>query len=197
MAAGDSPTSVSNLALSMLGEDPIANVDPPDNSRAGRLCRQFYDTSRRAILQASPWREAKRQAPLAAAATSPGFTYGAAYPVPRDFIRFYELPEDGQAAWELMNLDGIGLCIVTDAGPPLDCTYVFDLTDCTQMSPLLIKGIAADMGANMALPLTRDMAMKTACEAARETYLSTAKTTSAQQASPRQLDADVLLSVRW
>jgi hypothetical protein len=197
MAAGDSPTSTSNLALAMLSEDPISNVNPPDNTKSGRLCAQFYDSSRRAMLEAAPWRCAKRQAQLAAAATVPLFTYGAAYPLPADYIRSFELPEDGGAVWEIMNLAGIGPCLVTNLGGPLDHTYIFDLQDCTQMSALLVKTIAADMAVNMALPLSRDLSLKQQCEADREGYISLARTASAQQASPRRLDADTMLRSRW
>lgn len=197
MAAGDSPTGISNLALAMLGEDPIAQVDPPDNNKRGRYCAQFYDSSRRAMLAAAPWRCAKRQWQAAAATVVPGFGYNAAYPVPADYIRMYELPDNGVMRWELMNLAGIGLCIVSNAGPPLDETYIFDLEDCTQMDALLVKAIAADMAVNMAWPLARDMSLKEACKADREAYLSTGRTTSAQQASPRRFDADVLLRSRW
>jgi hypothetical protein len=201
MAAGDSSTSISNLALAMLGEDPIANVDPPDNSKRARLCYQFYDSSRRGMLEAHPWRCAKRQVQIAAAALAPAFAYGAAYPAPADFIRFFDLPVNGHQRWEMMNLADIGLCIVTDmtgaTGGTLDVDYVFDLRDTARMTPLLVKIIAADMAANMAWPLARDMSLKAQCESDREAYLATARTISAQQASPRRFDADVLLRSRW
>ena len=197
MAAGDSPTSIANLALALLSEDPIGNIDPPDNNKRGRLARQFYDPARRAMLAAAPWREAKRQAQLAAATTAPAFTYGRAYPVPADFIRWYDLPEDGGTDWEMMNLAGVGLCVVTDAGPALDVTYVMDLDDCTLMSPLLVMALASEIGTLMALPLARDMSLKAACEAQRDRYLSLARSVSAQQANPREWDTDVLLRSRY
>lgn len=197
MAAGDSPTSISNLALAMLSEDPIANVNPPDNTKSGRLCRQFYDTSRRAMLEAAPWRCAKKQVELAASATVPLFTYNYAYPLPADWIRSFELPEDGLMRWEIMDVAGVGLCLLTDAGGPLEFTYIYDLQDCTMMQPLLVMTIAADMAVNMALPLSRDMTLKQACMSDREGYLSAARTASAQQASPRQFDSDRLLRSRW
>lgn len=197
MAAGDSPTSISNLALAMLGEDPIANVAPPDANKRGRLCAQFYDPCRRAMLNAHPWREAKRQLQAAANSVAPPFTYAAVYTLPADYIRMYELPEDGGTAWEIMNLAGIGRCLVTDAGAPADASYIFDLEDCTQMSPLLVLTIACDMAAFMAIPLTRDGSAKDRAEADELKYLGMARTASAQQASPRTLDTDVLLRSRW
>jgi hypothetical protein len=187
MAAGDSPTSISNMALAMLSEDPIENVDPPDNNKRGRLSGQFYDTSRRAMLEASPWRCAKRTAQLAETTAPPAFTYAHCYVLPADFIRFYELPVADDQRWEVMNLPGIGRCVVTDATAPLDITYVFDLLDCTEMTPLLVMAIAAELGANMAWPLVRDMSLKQSCQADRDGYLAQAAASSAEQASFRNL----------
>lgn len=195
MAAGDSATSISNLGLAMLGEDPIANVDPPDANKRGRLCAQFYDSSRRAILEARPWRCAKRQFQAAAAAVVLPFG-GTAYPVPADYLRMFDIRAQGHD-WELMNPAGLGLCIVTHAGAPLNEEYIFDLTDPTQMSALLVKAIAADMAVNLALPLTRDLGLKQQCALDREAYLALAGTVSAQQATPRRFDADILLRTRW
>lgn len=196
MAQGDSPTGTCNIALAMLGEDPIVSVAPPDNNKRGRYCAQFYDSSRRAMLEARPWRCAKRQFQAAASATVPPFGWGAAYPVPADFIRLYDIRDQGMR-WEVMNLLGIGVCVVTRAETPLDEEYIFDLTDCTQMSALLVKTIAADMAVMMALPLTRDLTLKEQCQADREAYLSLAATISAQQASPRPARGDVLARSRW
>lgn len=195
MAAGDSPTSIANLALAMLSEDAISNVNPPDNNKRGRLCYQFYDSSRRAMLAAAPWRCARRQFQAAASAVTLPFG-GTAFPAPADYIRMVEL-RDRHERWELMNLAAIGLCVVTRHGAPLDENYIFDLVDTTQMDALLVKAIAADMATWMAYPLTRDSALRDRCEQEREAYLSLARTTSAQQASPRQLDEGVTLRARW
>ena len=195
MAAGDSDTLTANLALAMLSEDPIASVNPPDPNKRGRLCYQFIDSSRRAMLAAGQWRCAKRQFQASAAAATLPFG-GTAYPVPPDYIRMYEL-HDHQERWEVMNLAGIGVCVVTRAGAPLNEDYIFDLQDYTQMDTLLVKAIAADLATWMALPLSRDSALRSSCESERDNYLSLARTVSAQQATPRQLDLGILLRSRW
>lgn len=196
MAAGDSKTGIANQALAMLSEEPIVSLDPPDNLKRARVMAQFYEPSRRAMLAAHPWRCAKRQVQLAAAAQIPAFTYGAAFPAPADFIRFYELPENRTQRWEEMNLSGIGLCVVTDIGSPLDLTYVFDLQDCTQMDPLLVNAIASELAARGAWPISRDMSLKQSCEADRELYLTQARNVSATQASPQLFAGDLLLRAR-
>lgn len=197
MAAGDSPTSIVNMALAMLGEPPISNLSPPSPpGKAARLCAQFYDPSRRAMLRAHPFRCAKRQFQAAAAAAALPFG-GTAYPVPSDYIRMYDMAPHRHRRWEVMNLAGIGLCVVSHGGGPLDEDYIFDLVDATQMDPLLVKTVAAEVAAAIALPLTRDASLKTQAQTDRDTYLSLARTVSAQEASAREWDADVILGSRY
>lgn len=194
MAAGDSRTSIANLALSMVGEDPISNLDN-EPSKRGRYCRQFYDTSRRAMLAAAPWREAKKEFQAAAQTTPPLFHYSQAYPVPADYIRMVDL-ESPAGRWELMNVGDV-LCIVSNDGAPLDEYYIFDLEDPTLFNPLLTKSIAADIAVNLAWPLARDMSLKEDLKADREAYLVLARTVSGQQASPRIFAGDGILRARW
>src|SRR5665213_2266376 len=179
MAAGDSPTSIANIALTEIGEDPISSLIPPDSSRAAIVAAQHYDPSRRAMLEAHPWRCAKRMTTLAAAASAPPFKYGAAYPLPADFIRLYKLDMDLGMPWEIMNLAGIGPCILTNAGGPIDIEYIFDLQDCTQMTPTLVMAVAYDLAAALAIPIAHDASLVSALEAKREGRLSIARTIDA------------------
>lgn len=201
MSYGDTSVTISNLALAMLSEDPITSLSPATpNNKAARLCALHYDTSRRAMLEAAPWRCAKKQFQATASATAPLFDYGSAYPVPSDYLRMFELPEDGSMRWELINVGG-ALFVMTNAGVSgdgtLDLTYIYDLQDPAIMSPLLVKTIAADMAQAMAFPLSRDLELVQLCVQQREAYLALARTVSAQQASPRPFDADTLLRSRW
>lgn len=198
MAANDSPTSICNLALGMLGEDPIDNISPPQPAiKSAILCAQFYDVSRRAMLASALWKCAKRPVQQAAAQAVPPFEYGNAYTLPADFIRPFKLQWNDDEPYELMNLAGVGRCIVTDHGAPVDLYYIFDLQDCTEMDPLLVMAVAADLAAVLAIPLARDISLKQTAEAEREARLAIARTSDAQQNSPREWDVDVLLGSRF
>lgn len=202
MAAGDSPTSIANLALASLGEDAINTLNPPDNNKRARILSQLYDPIRRDVLALHPWRCAKSEASLAQAKTQT-LNGRNAYPLPADFIRFYN--EEGATdevwlgwrCWELMNLKNVGPCVVTRDGPPLDIQYIFDLEDCTQMDAPLVMAVANALAAKAAMPLTRDQQIKTDIDSDREGQLSAARSVSAQQASPRDWADSPLMRSRW
>lgn len=202
MAAGDSPLSICNLGLLAIGEDPMVSFDPPDNTKRAILANTLYDPVRRQILRSHPWGCAKRQAQLAASTTAPPFTYAFAYPVPADWLRMFDAPDNDPAGkWghprEMMNLAGIGNCIVTNAGPPFNILYVFDLVDCTQMDADLVMAIGAGLADRLAIPLAVDLQLKSAAQSEREGILATARTISAQERSSPEMDIDVLLRSRW
>lgn len=197
MAIGDSETDICNIGLIEIGEDPISSVFPPDNSKSAILCNKRFHQIRRSVLRMSTfWNCAKRQVQLAQSATAPPFTYAAAYPVPADFIRVVELPENSQAVYEVMNLAGIGTCIVCNEGAPLALVYIFDLQDPTQMDPLLIDAIGYEIGAKLAQPLGQDKALADRAEARGASAIAAAELPSAQENFVRELDIDVALRAR-
>ena len=189
MAAGDSATSICNSGLIALGEPPIVSLN--DNRKAVIICGARYDQIRREILESYVWNCAKKQAVLAASATPPLFTYANAYPLPPDFIRMVNLPQNDQAVWEVI---GPNLC--TDEGSPLDTLYGFDLIDPTKFSPLLSTVIGLGMAVDLCEPLTGSLAKRDRILAMIQGKLDTARLANSQQNSSREWDVDVWLRHR-
>ena len=156
MAAGDSVVSICNIGLIALGEKPISSLNDP--VKTAILCAARYDQIRRAVLRGAPWNCGKKQTLLAASPTAPLFTYRNAFPLPADFVRMFNLPENDQATWEV-----IGNLLMTDEGAPLQTLYIFDLQDPTQFDPLLTEAIGQAIGAELARPLGRDKSLKIEC----------------------------------
>lgn len=191
MAAGDSATSISNMALLFIGEDLIVNVSPPDNTKRAVLCSQFYDPVRRAVLEAAPWDCAKREAQLAASGTNPLFNYAKSYPLPADFIRMWEWPQEGRPVWEIANNPTVGRCIMSSVTPgPLPITYVFDLQDPTMMDPTFVLCLAYGLAGALALPLARDGGLRAQMMRARDELIAAARVAASQQGFPPQSDAE-------
>ena len=195
MAVGDSATSICNIGMIELGEDPISDIQT-EPSKAAILCRNRFDQVRRFVLRDGIWNCAKRQGQLAQSTTAPLFTYSAAYPTPSDFLRMLDLPENDEAVWELMNLSGVGQCICTNEGSPLNTLYTFDLTDPTVMDPLLAEAIGYRMGFITAMPLTQDKALRDRCEQLYEDTIEKARLAGSQENSVREFDADLWLRRR-
>ena len=60
-----SEVDISNLALSMLGEEAdVVSISPPDTVNSGH-CKRFYPLARDAMLERYPWTFATTRAPLA------------------------------------------------------------------------------------------------------------------------------------
>jgi hypothetical protein len=201
MAAGDSPTSICNLALLAIGEDPIAQVNPPGTDTRAVRCNTLYDPHRRAVLRGTSWGSAKRQARLAPSLVPPPFFWVSAYPLPQDFLRLVDAPDGGAGAWrgkhKILNLDGVGPCIVTDtADNPLNIEYIFDLQDTTQMDADLVLAIADALAAALVIPFAKELQMKRDINDDREGRLQIARTIQSQENSPPDWDVDVLLRSR-
>lgn len=190
MSIGDSSLGICNTALAALGEDPITSLS--DNNKRARLCNQEYDKARRAVLLRFPWSDAKKQASLAADTTAPDFDWQARYAKPSDFIRFYAQAEvDEMATWQM-----IGDYIYSNDGPPLNIYYVYDLQDCTKMSPALVDAIALELVQRIGLPLTQSQSRVEKASKRFVDTLQTGQNIDSQQNAPREWDVDILLRAR-
>lgn len=190
MAAGDSSTSICNIALIALGEDPITSL--ADNTKRAILCNARYDQVRRAVLRGHPWNCARKQAQIAAATVAPLFDWQSRYPLPADFIRFYrESREQDMDIWEVMN----GY-IYTNTTGALNCLYIYDLQDATMFDSIMVDSIAFQLASELALPLTQNSTRAEAALSALAGKLSIARMAGAQENAPREWDVDVLLRSR-
>lgn len=189
MSAGDSKVSIINIGLAALGEDPISDVNAPYN-RAIKM-NAAYDRVRRQALESHPWRFAKKLAQLAANATAPAFGYGAAYDLPADFVRMFDDADDGEQDWEV-----VGNQVMTDAGGPLNVVYIFDQTDPTKYPPLFCTVLGLMLASDQCEAITQSDSKQTKVDARLSAIMAQAKTSSAQQANPREWDADILLDSR-
>lgn len=189
MAAGDSSTSICNIALIALGEDPITSL--ADNTKRAILCSARYQDVRRAVLRSHPWNCNRKQAQWASDATGPLFTFAYRYQLPGDFMRMYSMPENDMALWDIM--DGY---LYTDQGSPLDVVYGYDLQDETKFDPLLTHAIAYSLAGELAIPLTQNTERAKQALAVMEGKLGIARLIGSQENSPREWDEDILLRSR-
>ena len=188
MAQGDSATSVANIALIALGEKPITVLS--ENNKNATLVNTRIDDVRRFVLRSHPWRCAKKQAQLAASATAPLFNWTSKYPLPADFIRFYNEDEMTEylGIWEIM--DGH---VYTKRQGALNCEYIYDLQDYAVMDAGLIHIIAYHLASEIALPITQNPSRAKEALDIMSGKLVVARHINAQEASPREWNVDVLL----
>lgn len=192
MSAGDSPTSISNIALVALGEDPVTSLD--ENSKNAILCKARYNDIRRGLLESHPWPFAMKQAQWAEDPDAPLFQWGHRYRVPADFIRFYGQSQDryDMAVWVIMS----GFLYTNDTAP-LDVLYIWDQDDATKFPPLFVHTLAYEIAMQLGVSITQNMTRVEAALRLFEGKLSIARFSQSQQRAPTEWDVDVLLRSRY
>lgn len=152
---------ISNLALSNLGKENINTVY--EASAEARACRQFYDVTRKVLLQSYPWNFAGKTQALAEIAGEENCKWRFSYQRPSDCLKLrwissLERPADWQA--EVSNPhEVIGGTIRCDLTPAF-ARYTFDLVDPSRFSPLFVDALGWHLAVRLAMPLTRDPKMR-------------------------------------
>jgi len=83
---GDAEVAAANEALSIIGEPAnVTSLSPPNATRQAQLCAQFFNASKRAVLQHHPWSCATKRATLLEV-TNTVSTWTKAYGVPADLL---------------------------------------------------------------------------------------------------------------
>lgn len=188
MAQGDSAVSVANIALIDLGEQPITSLN--ESNKRATLVKTRIDDIRRFVLRTHPWNCAKKQAQLAASPTAPLFKWTSAYPLPTDFIRFYNEDEmqEYMGLWEVM--DGSIYAMTTGA---LNCEYIYDLQDYTRMDPAMIHVVAYNIVSELGLAITQNPSRVQLALGVMQAKYEIARFIGAQERAPKEWDVDVLL----
>ena len=78
-------TDIANMALIMLGQQPITSLDD-SNNRAVLANKRLADV-RDSVLRAHPWNSAVMRASLTADGTAPTWGFDKRYALPADFVR--------------------------------------------------------------------------------------------------------------
>lgn len=157
-----SVVAICNLALSNVGKDNISDLD--EASPEAKLCKQFYAHVRDTLLQAYPWRFARKTAALAEIANVRENRWLYSYRRPVDCLKIRRVSDDAFADY-MPYSDGIvaggfafdieATTIFCDLSPAY-LEYTMRLEDATKYPPLFIEALAWHVAVRLAMPLTRD-----------------------------------------
>ena len=140
-----SAVAIANIALSLLGQQPILSFT--DDSNRARMVNLRYEDIRDAVLRSHLWNSAMKRVSLSKNATDPVWGYDNAYDLPADFIRLASMHELGID----YRIEGRQLVTENSSAKIL---YVARITDVNTMDELLKQAIAARLAAELSLPLT-------------------------------------------
>jgi len=144
-AVAPTALDICNLALSKLGESPIAGIDANGNP-AARLCYMHYHPARREALCANRWSFATVLADLhSAEAGSETGIPSLPHTLPSDCLRVLETDSHG---WTMR-----GRCIFCPE-QDIRILYIADIEDTSLFEPLFIEAFAALLACKLCIPLT-------------------------------------------
>lgn len=147
-------TELCNLALALLGQEAISSVN--EDSRSGRLCRQFYSQVYDEVLRSHAWKCAKTRSALAELADAPAFGWDHAFQLPADCLRALWLEEldyefDIEQGSLLTNDDEANLVYIARVTP-------------NKLDSWAAKVIYHSLAVAMAYPLTQSLSLKQTLE---------------------------------
>jgi hypothetical protein len=144
-----STTDIANMALGLLGDLEIANIDEA-NSTPARLCRKFYPSAVGALSELHDWSFLLKQAKptLIKELTNQDFTYE--YSLPADFLRMVDI-RDRTYSYEIV---GTSLCT---SCKDVVILYVSKQENPNLYSNIFVKAIAFYLASMLAMPLKSDL----------------------------------------
>jgi hypothetical protein len=146
-----SVTDICNLALGLLGEPPISDIDDTD-SKAAMYCRQFYGQCRDALLMKHTWPCAIKRATLQQCSAAPEFEYAYAYTLPADYLRMLH-PEEKTLQYAI-EYDADGIRVLVCNSDEVRIKYLAKITEPGRFDALFVDALAASLAARIAYPIT-------------------------------------------
>jgi len=187
---------VCNMALSFLKVPAITSLDGKDE--VSRLCRLWYDSSRREILRKHPWNFAKKRASLSLCADAPAFGYDNKYKLPNDFVRLFFIGSENSG------LVGIDYQIEQDkyllinnyGAATLDIGYIFDEETVAYFDALFLKACALQLAVNLSYGLSGKTTLRTDCRNLLAEALGEARAINGQDRPPVRVTRSRVIGAR-
>jgi hypothetical protein len=155
MSGVSSSVHICNLALDHLKEDSITTIDPPV-TKVEVICARWYDHVRKSVLRKHSWNFAIKRASLAELSDTPSFQYSKQFQLPSNYIRLMSIGEFGsQKRYEIEDGKILtdDIVSVTSSGA-LPIRYIYDFTNVSQMDPLFIDLLAAELALKISYQIT-------------------------------------------
>lgn len=188
-ATATSQTKIINIALALLGEPEIADID--DEGYPAQLARTMYAATRDAVLEEFTWNFATTSTSISKIADTPQYEFESAYPVPENYLRVYSINGDREMDWRVEMVNN-QLCIVTSLDSPIALRFIYRQLDVTQYTATFIAALAARLAAEWATPLSKD---KSLAEQLAQSYIR--KISLARSTDSSEKTGEVIYSGAW
>jgi len=154
MSRPTSAVAICNLALDLLKERPISNIEDPETVPEA-ICARWYDVDRAALLQAYNWGFATKSRALPLGDTPDVAIYTDAYVFPNDYLHLKAIKSPRLALNHFdYSIEGNQLLINNSGASSLDVWYIFDEETVTKFSPLFIELFVAELALRLSFKIT-------------------------------------------
>ena len=183
-----SEVDICNLALNEVGESSI--MDLSEDSKAGRLCNQFYALSRDMILRMHPWNFAAQRVELAQLTTTPVFDFDFEFQLPADCLKVLKTDDK----FDIFKIEGRKLLSNNSI---VKILYTRRVEDTTQFDSLFIEAFYLMLASKIAFNLSDNNALSTTLFAKAEAKAKQTKSMDGQEGITDIVEADQWLNSRF
>lgn len=134
---------ICNIALSKLGESPLAGLDA-NGSPASRLCYMHYHPVRREVLAAARWSFAGKEVTLTSATKDDDGQHSLPHSLPQDCLRVLAV---NSPSWILRGRS------IFCPQQEIRVQYIADVEDTTLFEPLFTEAFATRLACKLCIPL--------------------------------------------
>lgn len=182
-----STVDIYNMALTLLGQNPISD---PDGTDAGaQACRQVYTICRKTLLEEHPWNFAIKRTSLAQETSTPESEFSYQYTLPNDIIRIVKIYGDYTPFSEEQGK------ILSDSNE-IELVYVVNLTDPEKFSPLFTQLLTYDIAIAIEYRITNQQSLQNSLQVKRRELMIKAKMVDAQRSNlNKTIQSNVHLSM--
>lgn len=150
MSRPASPEDICNLALDVIGQQPVVSIANPSSKEEG-ICARWYDATRQIVLREFYWSFAKKRYTSPRNLTPPEFDYTDSYSLPADCLRLYSVggfcEED---LYRHYDIEGRTIYINNIGGASIPIRYCADITDISIMDSLFINVFSLRLASKIA-----------------------------------------------
>lgn len=182
-----SDVAVCNNALLLVGNTSITALT--DDTKAAKLCLQFYQQSLDAVLRAYTWNCATVRSAALTATTAPTFGFSYAFTLPTDCLRVLMIEDDQTIPFKVES--GV---LLTDEST-CKISYIKRITP-DDADSLLLEAISARLAATIAFPLTNSTSASEAMWKLYEKKLDEAQSVDAFEGTAPQMSNDDWINSR-
>ena len=197
-SAVTSPTFICNLALDLISDETVVNVEEP-TSDIEETCNRHYSAIRQALLRDYTWNFAKATAILTPSGdVTPEFEYSYAFKLPNDFLRFRSAGSN-ESVTTLRGLtidyDIVNGYIYANADS-LRLKYIKDETVVVKFDSLFVELFQHKLAIRLAYALTSDKSRIEQLKKDLEIIEARATSVDSQERPPKRVQQSVWLQKR-